>query len=63
MWLSEWHDEEHLHGALIVMNQLLLQLEASKGKIDILNMSLDASKIERDELYEKVEVLEAIKNF
>ncbi|XP_059274558.1 uncharacterized protein LOC132029261 [Lycium ferocissimum] len=59
----KWDDDDFSDGAVIAINQLRLELEAAKGSINVLNMTLDQVKIERDGLKEKVEAWEAMKNF
>ncbi|XP_059290519.1 uncharacterized protein LOC132044054 [Lycium ferocissimum] len=59
----KWDDEDFPDGAVIVINQLRLELKAAKGSINVLNMTLDQVKIERDGLKDKVEAWEAMKNF
>ncbi|KAK4342706.1 hypothetical protein RND71_038522 [Anisodus tanguticus] len=55
--------DDFFDGAVIAINQVRLELKASKGSINVLNMTLDQVKIERDGLKEKVEALEAMKFF
>nr|XP_016445359.1 PREDICTED: uncharacterized protein At4g04775-like [Nicotiana tabacum] len=57
----EWHDEEFSDDALIAINNV--RLEATNRKIKILNISLEVFKVERDGLTEKIELIEAMKNF
>ncbi|XP_060183083.1 uncharacterized protein LOC132613021 [Lycium barbarum] len=58
----KWDDEDFPDGAVIAINQLQLELEAAKGSINVLFMTLDQVKIKRDGLKDKVEAWEAMKN-
>ncbi|XP_070031745.1 uncharacterized protein At4g04775-like [Nicotiana tomentosiformis] len=56
----EWQDEALPNKALIVIIDFKSKLDAANVKIRTLNMLLDACKLERDKLMEKVNILKAI---
>nr|XP_033516641.1 uncharacterized protein LOC117280989 [Nicotiana tomentosiformis] len=57
----EWHDEEFPDAALIAVNNV--RLKAANHEIKMLNVSLEVLKVERNGLTEKIELIEAMKNF
>nr|XP_016516022.1 PREDICTED: uncharacterized protein At4g04775-like [Nicotiana tabacum] len=58
----EWQDEALSDKELMVINDFKSKLVAANVQIRTLNMLLDACKLEREKLMEKVDVLEAINN-
>ncbi|XP_019237893.1 PREDICTED: uncharacterized protein At4g04775-like [Nicotiana attenuata] len=57
----EWHDEKYPDAALIAINNV--RLEAANHEIKMLNVSLEALKVEKDGLTEKIELIDSMKKF
>ncbi|XP_009600441.1 protein CASP-like isoform X1 [Nicotiana tomentosiformis] len=59
----EWHDEVLPDRALVVISNIKAQLDVATVKVSNLSSALDAVKIERVNLKEKVNIMEAINNY
>ncbi|XP_009766903.1 uncharacterized protein [Nicotiana sylvestris] len=56
----EWQDEVLLDRALVVINNFKSKFDVAQVQLITLNKALDACKIERERLMQKVDALEAI---